>query len=233
MNKAGLFKRQSVLSQALQLLKKDVLIERRTGEIVISGGFFGALLGVMASAAFYAGPSQAHYLAPGAIWLSTAFTAIFAFTRSWQREREEGALDVLLASRVSRAAIFLSKTMSIFLFLLMIELVVVPCVSLLLHLNLANVGAGLSVILLLATLGLAGCGSLFGAMTVRSKARELMFSIVIFSLLTPTLVIGVSATRQLADGASFGELSDYIVLLSIFDVIFVGGGTALFRFVVD
>src|SRR5260221_10512394 len=90
--------------QAWIIARKDLLIERRTGEIVVTGGFFGALLAVLASIAFYGGPAGSHMLAPGAIWLATAFAAVLALGRTWHREREEGALEALLAGPVSPAA---------------------------------------------------------------------------------------------------------------------------------
>jgi heme exporter protein B len=212
---------------------KDLAIERRTGEIVVTGGFFGALLGVLASIAFYAGPAGSHLLAPGAIWLATAFAAVLALGRTWQREREEGALDALLAGPISRSAIFFGKALGVAVFLVVIEAIVVPIVALLLHLDLAEFGPVIALILALATIGVAASGTLFGAMTVRTRARELILAAVLFPLLTPTLVVGVAATRELLDGAKLVDLLDYVKLLLLFDTLFVVGGAAIFGSVVD
>ena len=222
-----------VVVQALLIAQKDLAIERRTGEIVVTGGFFGALLAVLASLAFYAGPAGSHLLAPGAIWLATAFAAILSLGRTWQREREEGALEALLAGPVSRASIFFGKALGVLCFLLVIEAIVVPIVALMLHVDLMDVGGGIALMLGLATIGVAGSGTLFGAMTVRTRARELILAAVLFPLLTPTLVIGVAATRDLLDGATIAESMDYIKLLLIFDLVFVGGGAAIFGSVID
>jgi heme exporter protein B len=222
-----------VLVQAWLIARKDLAIERRTGEIVVTGGFFGALLAVLTSIAFYAGPAGARYLAPGAIWIATAFSAVLALGRTWQREREEGALDALLAGPVSRPAIFLGKAVGVALFLTAIEIVVVPIVALLLQLDLRETGGGLVVFLALATMGVAGSGTLFGAMTARTRARELILAAVLFPLLTPTLIIGVSATRELVDGATLLELADHVKLLVVFDLVFVAGGAAIFGSVID
>ena len=222
-----------LLRQALLIAGKDLAIERRTGEIVVTGGFFGALLAILASVAFYAGPAGSHYLAPGAIWLATAFAAVLALGRTWQRERDEGALEALLAGPVSRGAIFFGKAIGVAIFLAVIEAIVVPVVALLLHLDLAAIAGGLSLVIALATIGVAASGTLFGAMTVRTRARELILAAVLFPLLTPTLVIGVAATRELVDGASLIEILDYIKLLCIFDLVFVAGGALLFGAVID
>jgi heme exporter protein B len=219
--------------QALLVARKDLAIERRTGEIVVTGGFFGALLGVLASIAFYAGPAGSHLLAPGAIWLATAFAAVLALGRTWQREREEGALEALLAGPVSRAAIFFGKAVGVAAFLVVIEVIVVPIVALLLHLDLAAFGGPIALFLGLATVGVAAAGTLFGAMTVRTRARELILAAVLFPLLSPTLVIGVAATRDLLDGTPLAELGDHVKLLLLFDLLFLGGGAAMFGSVVE
>ncbi len=222
-----------IVVQALLVAGKDLAIERRTGEIVVTGGFFGALLAVLASVAFYGGPAGSHYLAPGAIWIATAFSAVLALGRTWQREREDGALDALLAGPVSRPAVFFGKAIGVALFLVTIEVIVVPIVSLMLHVDLPGIAGPLAVLLALATLGIAASGTLFGAMTVRTRARELILAAVLFPLLTPTLVVGVAATRDLVDGATLVELFDYVKLLLVFDVIFVAGGAAIFGTVVE
>jgi heme exporter protein B len=222
-----------VVRQALLVAKKDLLIERRTGEIVVTGGFFGALLAVLASIAFYGGPAGSHLLAPGAIWLATAFAAVLALGRTWHREREEGALEALLAGPVSRVAIFFGKAIGVAAFLVVIEVIVVPIVALMLHLDLVEYGGEIALILALATIGVAASGTLFGAMTVKTRARELVLAAVLFPLLSPTLVIGVGATRELLNGATLVEILDYLKYLAIFDVVFVTGGALLFGSVVE
>lgn len=222
-----------MIVQTWIVARKDLAIERRTGEIVVTGGFFGALLAVLASVAFYAGPAGSHYLAPGAIWLATAFSAVLALGRTWQREREDGALDALLAGPVSRPAVFFGKAIGVALFLLAIEAIVVPIVSLMLHVDLGAIVAPLSLLLFLATVGVAASGTLFGAMTVKTRARELILAAVLFPLLSPTLVVGVSATRELVDGAKLAELMDYVKLLVAFDVLFVAIGAVVFGPVIE
>jgi heme exporter protein B len=223
----------NVARQAWLIAQKDLRIERRTREIVVTGGFFGALVAILASVAFYAGPAGAHYLAPGAIWIATAFAAVLSLGRTWQREREDGALEALLSGAVSRVAIFFGKAFGVLAFLTVIEAIVVPIVALMLHVDLASDGGGIALLLALATIGVSASGTLFGAMTARTRARELILAAVLFPLLTPTLVVGVAATRELVDGSSIADLADYLKLLIVFDIVFVAGGAALFGAVID
>jgi heme exporter protein B len=215
-------------TQAALILGKDLRVEFRTGEVLTTSAFFGLLVVVIGSMAFYTGPSTQAVVAAGVIWLSVAFSAVLALGRGWQREREEGALEGLLAAPVARSAIFAGKTVGLGIFLGVIELVVVPVAALLFLVDLAEVGAGLVVLLLLATPAVAASGTLFGSMTARTRARELLLSVVLFPLIAPVLITAVVATRELFGGAPFGELTDYLKLLGLFDLLFVGCGLALF-----
>jgi len=218
----------SWVSQAMLVLKKDVAIELRTGEVVTTSGFFALLVVIMASLAFYGGPTTRRLIASGVIWISIAFAAVLALGRTWQRERDEGALDGLLVAPAARSAIFAGKSIGVLAFLVVVELVVMPAGALLFALDLGQVGVGLVLIALCATPGIAASGTLFGSMTVRTRARDLILAIVLFPLLSPTLLCAVAATRELLNGVPVAELGDYFKLMGVFDVTFVVGGLALF-----
>lgn len=220
-------------SQALVILRKDLLIELQSGEVVTTSAFFALLVVIIASFSFYGGPATKRLVAAGTLWLSIAFAAVLALGRAWQREREEGALAGLLVAPVSRAAIFAGKALGLIAFLGVVELVVIPLTALLFSIDLLEVGPALLVICLLSTPGLAATGTLFGSMTVRTRARDLLLAIVLLPLLSPTLLASVAATRELLGGASLSELGDYLKLMAVFDVIFLSGGLALFGTLIE
>jgi heme exporter protein B len=212
---------------------KDLLIELKSGEVVTTSAFFAVLVSVVASFAFYGGPETRRLVASGVLWLTIAFSAVLSLGRSWQRERQENALDGLLAAPVQRSAIFVGKALGITLFLFAVQVVLVPVTALLLALDLAEVGPGLGLIALAATPGIAATGTLFGAMTVRTRTRDLLLAIVLFPLLSPTLLTAVAATRELLGGAAVSELGDYFKLIGVFDVVFVAGGLGLFGTLIE
>jgi len=221
------------MSQALLVLRKDADIELATGEVVVTSGFFAVLVVVLASLSFYGGPTTQRLVAAGVIWLSLTFAAVLGLGKTWQREREEGALEGLLVSPLSRSALFVGKALGVFAFLLAIACVVIPLAALLFSLDLPDVGAGLVLIALAALPGVAASGTLFGAMTVRTQARDLLLAVVLFPLLTPTLLAAVAATRELLGGAALSELGDYFKLMGVFDVVFVAGGVSLFGTLIE
>jgi heme exporter protein B len=226
-------RRTGWVSQTWAVLGKDLAIELRTGEVLTTSSFFALLVVVMASLAFYGGPAQQRVVAAGVIWLSLAFAAILALGRSWQREREESALDGLLAAPLARTAIYLGKALALEVFLLVVLLIVLPVAAVLFSVDLVEKGPGLLAIGLVATPGVAATGTLFGALTVRSRARDLLLAIVLFPLLSPTLLAAVVATRELLGGAPLEELVQYLGLMGVFDVVFISGGLALFGGLVE
>jgi heme exporter protein B len=218
---------------------KDVRIELATREIVTTAAFFAVMVAVLASVAFTTGPQTTSRVAPGALWLAVLFSSVLALGRTWQREREESALLGLLVSPVPRSAIWCGKAVGVLVFVLAVEVVVVPLVALLFHVDLPVVAGPLALVMVFGTVGVAATGTLFGAMTVRTGARELLLAAVLFPLLSPALVSSVAATREIFYAATSGqvvdlaEVRDWLVLLGIFDLVAIVGGAAMFGALVE
>ena len=217
-----------LLRGARLVAAKDLQIERRTREIVATAGLFALLVVVMASLAFYLDREQARRVAPGALFIALAFSGVLGMGRSWAREREQGALRGLLLSPIPRAAIYLGKLVSTLAFMLVIDALLVPVVGIFFHLD---VGAPLLFLALFSSLsafGFAAAGSLFSALTVKTRARDLMLSVVVFPLMMPPLLIGVLGSREALDGAPFSQVSDWLFMIGAVDLLFLGAGVALF-----
>jgi heme exporter protein B len=220
------------LRQALLIYRKDLAIEAATGEVTVTSGFFSLLVVVLASLSFFGGPGSARGVAAGTIWLSLAFAAVLSLGKTWQRERDEAALDGLLVAPLSRSAIFAGKALGVWTFLLAVLIVVLPVALVLFSIDAALLPP-LLVIAAFATPGVAATGTLFGAMTVRTGARDLLLAVVLFPLLAPTLLAAVAATRELFNGVPLSELGDYLKLMGVFDVVFTAGGLGMFGTLVE
>ena len=218
----------STLRTAWLIARKDLRIEARSGEIVITTGFFGLLVAVLTSLSFYIDDTTARMMAPGVLWLSLAFSGVLAMGRSWAREREENVMRGLLLAPASRAGLYLGKALGAFLFLLVVETLLLPVVALLFHIDLLPVLGRLTSLLLLGTFAFVAAGTLFSAMSVRTRARELMLSVVLFPLVAPALLAGVVATRDVLVGAPLTDTLQWMRILGAFDLTFLGAGLALF-----
>jgi heme exporter protein B len=195
----------SWLGQVGVVYRKDLAIEAATGEVTVTSGFFALLVVVLASLSFFGGPVSARSVASGTIWLSLSFAAVLSLGKSWQRERDEAALDGLLVSPLS--LVLFSIDAAMFPPLLLIAAVATP--------------------------GVAASGTLFGSMTVRTGARDLLLAVVLFPLLAPTLLAAVAATRELFNGVPLAELGDYLKLMGLFDALFTVGGLSMFGTLVE
>jgi heme exporter protein B len=222
------------LRETILITKKDLAIERSTGEIVTTSGFFAILLTVLSSLAFSGrGLETDSSVAPAVVWLSVTFASVLGLSRTWHREREEGALRGLIVAPVARSAIFAGKAIGVFAFITVIEFLVVPVSAVLLGFDLGRHAGVFAIVALLANVGVAATGTLFGAMTVRTRARDLVLASVLLPLLAPTLGSAVVATRDHFDGVPLGDLGDYFELMAVFDVVFTAAGLGLFGWLIE
>ncbi|MCA9600900.1 MAG: heme exporter protein CcmB [Polyangiales bacterium] len=219
----------SFAANVQRIVRKEVQAELRSREITVTTGLFAALLTVLASLAFYLDTVSARTIAPGVLWLTITFAGLLAAGRSWAREREHDVMRALLLAPIPRGAIYLGKTLSVLSFLLVVEALLVPLVSILFHLSYDGVLGRFLVLLGTGTFAFVGASMLFAALSVRSSARELVLSILVFPLVAPALLVAVVATRELFGGASPAETWAWVRILVAFDLTFLVAGLVLFE----
>lgn len=218
----------NVLRGTLAILAKDLRIELRTLEVVLATALFALLTVVLAAFAFGLNTAAGKDAAPGVLWIAIAFGGILALNRTFLRERDLGVFTAVLLTPLPRSALFLGKTLGVLAFLLAVELVLLPVIELLFHAPLLeNLGA-LAPILLLGTLGYAAAGTLFAAMTVRTRLKDLLLGVVLFPLVAPALIASIQAMDAVLAGDGLAGAADHLRLLGVFDIVFVTGGLALF-----
>lgn len=226
--------RPGVLAAAWEIAKKDARIELRTKEIVATAGVFAIVVGFLASIAFYVDDRTNAGIAAGTIWITIFFAASLSFGRIWQRERDESALTGLLVAPISRASIFLGKALATSVMIAVIEIPLVALCTFLFRIELVAVHAwAFLALLVLGTMALALVGTLFGAMTVRTRARDLVLAIVLFPLLSPVLVCGVVGTRKAFETQPFEVYEGFLGLMGVFVFVSLAAGIGLFGALVD
>lgn len=217
----------SFLRYVMLLVDKDLRIERRSGEIAITSGFFAVLITVLASLSFYLDDTTSLKVAPGVLWISVAFSGVLAMGRAWARERDEAAYLAVRLSALPRGALYIGKLVSTFLFLAVVEALLTAFVALLFHVPVLDHLGGLVAILSLGTFGFVAAGTLFFSMTVKTGSRDLLLSVVLFSLVSPSLLASVVATRELFGGATIPEVGAWLRILGAADLIFAAAGIGL------
>lgn len=208
-----------VLRPVLVLVWKDILLELRSRDIIVSVLVFGVLVVVVFNFALNVTPQRVTELAPGILWVAFAFAAILTMNRAFVLEKEQGSLEGLLLSPVSRDAIFLGKALTSFLFMLIIEAALLPVFAALLDFSAFSVTLILTIIL--ATLGFAIVGTLFSAIAVQTRSREIMLPVLFFPIILPVLIGAVEASTRAIGGETVVGVGRWLPLIAVFDALFL------------
>jgi heme exporter protein B len=209
----------SYLADVAALTRKDLLLELRAKETVPAMLLF--VLSALTVFHFAVPKGANHEAALGLLWTAIIFTALLGLTRAFVPEREQGLLDALILAPCDRSAIWVAKSLSVFAFLAVAEIVAIPAFSTFFQ----GVGWDTVAAVALADIGICAVGTLTGAMAVAGRARELLLPLLFLPLAIPIVVGGV--------GASAGAGNKYLAFLALYDGIFVLLSWAAFEYVVS
>ena len=219
----------STLRAAWLVALKDLQLELRTKEILTSTGLFAVLVVTLGSLAFYTDPVSSPNVAPGVLWISILFCGILLIGRSWALERENDAVFGLLLAPIPRASIYIGKTISALVLLFVVELLLVPLCLIFFQIEPSGIMLPLLALVFLGSIGFVSTASLFSAVGIRTRARDLMLSVLVFPLVAPALLASAVATRELFGGATTAEILGWMRILAAFDLLFVGFGVWVSR----
>ena len=220
-----------LLQPVLVIVWKDILLELRSKDLVVSVLVFGLLVVVVFNFALNNAPGRAEQLAPGILWTAFAFAAILAMNRAFVRDQEQGGLEGLLISPVSRDAIFLGKALTSLIFMLLVEAALLPVYAVMLDFSALSFNLVLTIFL--GTLGFAVVGTLFSAMAVQTRSREIMLPVLFFPVVLPIIIAAVEASTRAVGGETFVGLGRWLPLIAVFDAVFLVICPWIFAFVVE
>jgi heme exporter protein B len=221
----------SFLHKILAIVQKDVSVELRTKEMLSSMFVFALLVIVIFNFAFELRVENVREVAPGVLWVAFVFAGMLGLNRSFVLEKDRGCLEGLLLCPVDRSAIYFGKMLGNVIFMTMLEAIILPIFSVLFNLSLFQ--PLLLLIIVLGTLGFAGVGTLFSAMAVHTRSREVMLPVLLFPVVVPAMIAAVKATGGILDGQAFSEIAHWVRLLAVFDVVFLTISFMTFDYVVE
>jgi heme exporter protein B len=172
-------------------------------------------------------------VAAGLLWMTVVFAGMLGIGRTFHLESEEGAFQGVLMSPVPKDAVYLGKVAANFVLLMLVTVLALAVFGLFFGLS---YGAHPLVLLLVMALGIAGfvaLGTLFSAMSSGTGMGETLLPILLFPLLVPMIIYGVSATERLLVGRPVQEVLGHLRMLAAFALVAVFAGAGLFRFVVE
>ncbi len=217
------------------LLRKELLLERRVPQVIPAMALFSVTTFVVFRFALNRTSVEGN-VASGVLWVTLLFAAMLGANRLFVTDHEEGGIEAFLLAPVDRTALFVAKATTFVAFLVLLELVAVPAFVILLlepGLSLQDVGR-LALVLLLADVGIAVIGTLFGALAVQTRARDLILPLMALPLLVPVIISSAKATAPVLAVAGAGALPGrYLALLGLYDLVFGLLAYAVFDFLLD
>jgi heme exporter protein B len=207
---------------ALLVLRKDFAIEIKSFEILATTMFFavGCVL-VFAFALVKEGQAPPDSAA-AILWISMLFAGTLALGRTFERERYGETIRALLLAPAPRPALYVGKLLGILCLLGLTEVLLVPLTALLFSAPLLERLALLLPLLVAGTIGFAAVGTLFAAMLMRSRTRDVLLPILLYPITIPVIIAGVRGTSAiLASPADEPTAVMWLAILLCFDVVFV------------
>lgn len=202
--------------------RKDLLVEARTKEILYTTVFF-ALACVLVFAFGFVRDGQAlPDAAAGILWIAIAFSGTLALGRAFERERQGETLRALLIAPIDRPALYLGKLLGILIVLAAVETLVVPLVALMFQAALFDHALLMIGLLVAGTVGFAAVGTLFAAMLVRARSRDVLLPVLLYPITVPVIIAGVRGTAALLQPEADQPMARaWIAMLIFFDVVFI------------
>lgn len=210
------------------ILWKDLVLELRTKEILTAMVLFALLVLVIFNFAFELQAVEAAAVAPGVLWLAFTFASMLGLNRSLVAEVDRGSIDGLRLAPLDPSLLYLAKVLGNALSLLVLQLLALPLFALLF--NRPVMVVEWLPVLVLGALGLASVGTLFAAMAVHTRAREVLLPLIMVPIIIPVLIAAVRASSLVLSGEPTGNWPH---LLLAFDALYLALGSILFEFTLE
>lgn len=221
----------SVLKLTAANVAKDLRLEWRSRDVFNSMLFFAVLVVVIFSFSFEPTVEESQRMAGGLFWVAFLFSTVVALNQSWARELRNGVLDAYRVSPSAPESLFLGKCLGNFIFVALLECLMVPLFVLFYNLNSAGPIWQLLVVLLLGTWALVINGTFFAAVSLRTRNRELMLPLLLLPVSIPAVVSMVKGTTYVLTGEFSPAI--YIKFLAVYCVVFTAASYTLFDTVLN
>jgi heme exporter protein B len=210
------------LRTAWLVLRKDFAIEARSWEVLTTTLFFATACVLVFAFAFVREGRAVEDAAAGILWIAIAFSGTLALGRTFERERYGDTLRALLLAPAPRPALYVGKLLGMLALLGTAELFLVPMVAFLFQASLFSRPLLLAALLAGGTLGFCAVGTLFAAMLVRARSRDVLLPILLYPITIPVIIAGVRGTAALlAATPDEAAATMWIGILAAFDAVFV------------
>ena len=211
--------------------RKDLLLETRNKDVIVAVSVFALLVLMIFTFAIDINQVNAKLTGPGILWASIAFAGVTGLNRAFALELEGNTLEALMLAPISRDLIYAGKMFGNFLFITAAQIIVIPIFAVLF--NLTVLRWEMLVVSLLTTIGFSAIGTLFAAMTIRVRAREVMLPLLFLPVVTPLIMAAVESTSHVVNDSSWPEIYQWIQLAIAFDIAFIVVSAFIFQQILE
>lgn len=223
--------RASFLRALWAIVWKDLAAELRSRELLSAMLVFALLVIFIFNFALELDAKTRASVTAGVLWVTFAFAGTLGLNRSMAMEKDRGCLDGLLLAPVDRSAIYFGKTFGNLIFMLIVEAVVLPVYSILYNVNLFS--SGLILVILLGSIGYVTVGTLLSSMAVQTRTRDILLPILLFPVIIPVFIAAVKASSGFLQGLPVNEITPWLNLLIVYDVVFTAVSFMVFDYIVE
>lgn len=217
---------------------KDLVTERHTWQIISVMLVFSLTIVIVFSFALGAGTlspgsSLAREASMGFFWATILLAGTLGLSRSFSSEQENRSLDAILVAPVERSAIFLGKVISITLFMVLVEVVLIPIFVA--FFDRPFYRPQVIAVIFLGTIGYVAAGVLVTSMSSQTRLREVLLPVLLLPLVLPSVLAAATATSALirSDLPAWSEVQFPIALVVAYDVAMMVTGFLTYHFVVE
>jgi heme exporter protein B len=203
------------------IMRKDLTVEMRSREILYTTAFFAASCVLVFAFGFVKQGQAVGDVAAGILWIAIAFAGTLALGRTFERERTNETLQALMLAPGDRPAVYAGKLLGVLVLLGLVEALIVPMVALMFDAPLFRSPGLLLALLAGGTLGFAAVGTLFAAMLVRARSRDVLLPVLLYPITIPVIIAGVRGTAAIMQDGGDPLARAWVAMLVFFDVVFV------------
>lgn len=212
---------------------KDLTIERHTKQTVSIMIMFSVVTVVMFNFALETNLDAARNVATGLLWATILLAGTLGLNRSLAIEHENRTVDAILMAPINRSAIYIGKVLSITLFSLLLELVLI--VLFIVFFDKPLWRPPVLLVLLLGTVGYIAAGVIVTSMTIQTRTREVLLPVLLLPLSLPLVLPAAMAvaTYMFPQMPEWGEVQSPILLVVIYDLLMLTTGIFSYHYVVE
>ncbi|MDB5395882.1 MAG: ccmB [Rhodospirillales bacterium] len=202
------------MSAAFRLFRHDLKLQLRQGSDLIAPVAFFVLATLLVPLGVGPEPNLLTRLAPGMIWVTALLATLLALDRLFQRDFEDGTLDLLALSPMPLEMTVLTKVAAHWVTTGLPLLMAAPVLGLMLRLDPATY-VTMEVSLLLGTPVLSMIGAFGAAVTLGARRGGALLALLVLPLYVPILIFATSAIGAAGEGLS---ARPHLLLLASFFV---------------